>query len=144
MTNTEINIGIRHNFGSDLGERNYESGGGQLYSSVMNALEYEGVIYTAGQTIPYDADDHYGNEALMEMYFNAGWLTPVDPGMVRSISEKRAGEAWDFSERYPREGEDGSEGRSGEAGQERLVERKYTEREVTEYTEREYTERQEV
>jgi hypothetical protein len=80
-SNTDINIGIRRMIYSLATPeyRNYEPQGGQLYAAVRVNLEYQGTTYNPGDTIPYDNEDEsaYTDDALMEMYFNQGWVDPV-------------------------------------------------------------------
>lgn len=78
-TNTQINVGVRRMIYSLAvpAFRNYEPKGGQTYNSMRLNLEYMGVLYQVGQTIPYDSSGtSYSNDALMERYFNAGWIDP--------------------------------------------------------------------
>jgi hypothetical protein len=74
--NTAINVGIRHDFAT-LGARNYEPKGGAAYLSNRDNLEYKGSLYDVGDAIPFDGTLCYTDDALMEMYFNSGWLTPT-------------------------------------------------------------------
>jgi hypothetical protein len=80
MTNTALNIGVRRMIYSlpTPEYRNYEAKGGQLYLAVQSNLEYAGNIYTVGETIPFDGAGVYANDALMEVYFNAGMIDPID------------------------------------------------------------------
>lgn len=77
-TNTATNVGVRVECGS-LGMRNYEpAGSGQQYESARENLEYGGTQYDVGDEIPFDGSSCYTDDALMERYFNAGWLTPIE------------------------------------------------------------------
>lgn len=78
-TNTFLNIGVRRMIYSLASpeHRNYEPQGGQLYKAVLPGLEYAGNTYNARDTIPYDGDGVYTNDALMEVYFNQAWIDPV-------------------------------------------------------------------
>jgi hypothetical protein len=80
-TNTAINVGVRRMIRSlpTPQYRNYEPKGGQLYNAVQDNLEYAGVTYQKGQTIPYDGGGgtYYCNDALMEVYFNAEMIDPA-------------------------------------------------------------------
>ena len=80
-TNTKSNIGVRRMIYSlsPPQYRNYEPKGGQLYNAVQHDLEYAGVTYQKGQTIPFDGGGgtHYSNDSLMEVYFNAGVIDPA-------------------------------------------------------------------
>ena len=80
-TNTTNNIGVRRLIYSlpTPEHRNYEPKGGQIYKAVRSHLEYQGTIYNFDDTIPYDAlgGTVYSDDALMEMYFNQGWIDPV-------------------------------------------------------------------
>jgi len=84
-TFTQRNIGIRRMIKPIFGQfatpqyRNYERNGGQLYLVVRPQLQWAGVTYTRGQTINYDSagGTKYSNDALMEIYFNQGWVDPA-------------------------------------------------------------------
>jgi hypothetical protein len=58
--------------------RNFEPKGQQLYKALRDNLEYKGVTYRVGQTIPYDASGKYSDDQLVERYFNAGEVDPVN------------------------------------------------------------------
>lgn len=79
MANTDSNVGIRRMIYSlaDPEYRNYEPEGGQLYLAVRDNLEYQGVTYNSGDTIPFDEDARYSDDYLMEEYFNQGWIDPA-------------------------------------------------------------------
>lgn len=81
MTNTQANIGVRRMIYSlaTPEHRNYEIKGGQLYKAVRPNLEYKGTVYNPGTTIPYDGPGgtSYSDDALMESYFNSGWIDPI-------------------------------------------------------------------
>jgi hypothetical protein len=77
--NSDINVGIRRFIYGAINEyRNFEPQGGQLYRC-NRQLEYSGVVYADGDTIPFDnpGGDAYSNDALMEVYFNAGLIDPA-------------------------------------------------------------------
>jgi hypothetical protein len=81
MTNTAIGIGVRRMIYSLATPqyRNYDPHGGQLYNAVRSTYEYQGVIYDAGQTIPFDGGGgtFYTNDAQLERDFNAGLIDPA-------------------------------------------------------------------
>ncbi len=78
-TNTSVNIGVRRMIYSLATPeyRNFEPKGGQLYSVVRPQLQYAGTVYNRGDTIPYDAGSQYSDDALMEIWFNQGWVDPA-------------------------------------------------------------------
>lgn len=44
----------------------------------MEAVE-EVTLYETGDVIPFDGEDGtYSDPALLEIYFNQGWIDPVD------------------------------------------------------------------
>lgn len=78
-TNTELNIGIRRNFGT-LEDRNFETSGDVLYKSSRENLEFLGTLYDSGETLPFNvASTSYSAAALqdLELYWNQGWIEPV-------------------------------------------------------------------
>jgi len=79
-TNTASNIGVRRMIRSLATPqyRNYEPKGGQLYNAVQTVW-YAGVTYVKGQQIPFDGGGgtYYKNDALLEVYFNAGMIDPA-------------------------------------------------------------------
>ncbi len=81
MTNTAANIGIRRMIYSLPAPqyRNYEPNGGQLYKAMQANLAYRGSVYNPGTTIPFDGGGgtYYSDDALMEVFFNAGMVDPT-------------------------------------------------------------------
>lgn len=82
-TNTQMNVGIRRMIYSlpSPEYRNFEQVG-QLYQAISPNLEYNYVVYANGQTIPFDGGGSpktfYTNTALLEIYFNAGMIDPIN------------------------------------------------------------------
>ena len=82
-TNTSMNIGIRRY--NEYGYFNYEPKGGADYTSARENLDWGGTLYDIGDAISYDAkltsqsaqNDCYSDDALMEVYFNNGWVVPT-------------------------------------------------------------------
>jgi hypothetical protein len=73
--NTLCNIGICLD-SPGLGMRNFESG--RQYKSRRENLEYAGSLYDTDESITFDGTLVYKDEALMERYWNAGLLTPIE------------------------------------------------------------------
>lgn len=42
-------------------------------------LDFGGVLYQPGDVLPYDAGDRYGADsmALLQFYWNQGWIAPA-------------------------------------------------------------------
>jgi len=77
-TNTSIDIGLRRFiYGSINDYRNFEPSG-QLYAAVRDGYEYQGVVYDAGDAIPFDVGGtSYSGLAQLERDFNSGWIDPA-------------------------------------------------------------------
>ena len=78
-TQTQINGGIRRNFGT-LGDRNFENDGTTQYKLTKVAVHFLGTLYHKGDTLPYDvAGTSYSKKALHEMrqLWNDGWIEPL-------------------------------------------------------------------
>lgn len=78
-TNTATNVGIRLNCGT-LGDRNFENSGTVQYKSNRSKLEFQGTLYDAGSTLPFDvAGTSYSAAALkdLELFWNQGFILPL-------------------------------------------------------------------
>lgn len=78
-TNTQSNIGIRRTF-AGMGDRNFENSGLVPYKCYRGRLDFMGVVYFFGDTLPFDVDGtSYSAAALaaLELYWNQGWIAPV-------------------------------------------------------------------
>jgi hypothetical protein len=79
VTNTQMNLGIRRNFGT-LGDRNFENDGTTQYKATKAAVHFLGTLYHKGDTLSYDvAGTSYSKQAIreMELLWNNEWIEPL-------------------------------------------------------------------
>jgi hypothetical protein len=79
INNTQINVGIRHDFAT-LGKRNFEPDVASPYLCNREGMEFNGTQYHVGDAIPFDnvglTAYAVGSYAYLEQCWNSGWLTP--------------------------------------------------------------------
>jgi len=78
-TNTITNVGIRRNFAA-FGNRNFETVGTVQYVAQREGLDFLGVSYQYGDTLPFDVGGvSYSATAMaaLQLYWNQGWIMPL-------------------------------------------------------------------
>jgi hypothetical protein len=78
-TNTEINVGVRHDF-ETWGARNFEPDTVREYLCNRQNLEWDSMVLDVGDALIFDGAGgvSYDADSLprLEMFWNSGWLTP--------------------------------------------------------------------